>query len=309
MADRIAVILSKNRDSSTEQQQLERKLLAALASRPGVDVTVIPHLYDLSPDGPAVQLLRSLPEEMIVLSWLYPRAAYWVLDANGVKGRLGPTFSLSEGELDEPARQLEAAQPDRTIWCFDLRSHDRPEPYLRGIERIASLVVAPALETQEAWATAPDWAAAREIDEAVRPRWYPVVDFSRCTNCLECLNFCLFGVYSVDTANAILIEQPDACRPGCPACSRICPQGAIMFPQHKEPAIAGDPEASLKELKLDLSQLFGGASPADLAAGERQRALREQAAHQTAGPQGSGDPTPEKDALDRLVDEVDRLDL
>ena len=63
----------------------------------------------------------------------------------------------------------------------------------------------------------------------------------------------------------LLIEQPDSCRAGCPACSRICPEGAIMFPQHSDPAIAGDAEASLAGMKLDLSQLFG-ADPAALAA-------------------------------------------
>ena len=92
---------------------------------------------------------------------------------------------------------------------------------------------------------------------------------------MECLNFCLFGVYSLGEEDAILVEQPDACRNGCPACSRICPEGAIMFPQHKDPAIAGDPKASRKGLKLDLSQLFGGANPAQLAAAERNRALAE----------------------------------
>ena len=30
-------------------------------------------------------------------------------------------------------------------------------------------------------------------------RWYPVIDYSRCTNCMECIDFCLFGVYGVDT--------------------------------------------------------------------------------------------------------------
>ena len=55
--------------------------------------------------------------------------------------------------------------------------------------------------------------------------------------------------------------------------ARVCPQVAIMFPQHKDPAIAGDPAGFAASLKLDLSQLFGGASSADLAAAERARAV------------------------------------
>ena len=128
-----------------------------------------------------------------------------------------------------------------------------------------------------------------------------MIDYQRCNNCLECLNFCLFGVYSLDTDNAITAEAPDACRPGCPACSRVCPEGAIMFPQHKDPGIAGDPKASLGGLKLDLSQLMAGMNPADLAKAERDRALAEKQAEDAKPAR--------KDKLDRLVDELDDLDL
>ena len=104
-------------------------------------------------------------------------------------------------------------------------------------------------------------------------RWYPVIDYSRCTNCMECIDFCLFGVYGVDQQETILVEQPDNCRKGCPACSRVCPENAIIFPQHKTPAIAGDPSIG-GEMKIDLSQLFGKPSDLDIAARERDEHLR-----------------------------------
>ena len=47
------------------------------------------------------------------------------------------------------------------------------------------------------------------IDEEPGRRWYPVIDYSRCTNCMECIDFCLFGVYGVDKVETILVEQPD----------------------------------------------------------------------------------------------------
>jgi ferredoxin len=82
------------------------------------------------------------------------------------------------------------------------------------------------------------------IDSATPPkvRWHPVVDKSRCDNCGQCLQFCLFGVYTRDDAQGVIVSNPDACKTGCPACSRICPKGAIMFPLYsREPAISGAP--------------------------------------------------------------------
>ena len=85
----------------------------------------------------------------------------------------------------------------------------------------------------------PEPASVVRIEGDPGRRWYPVIDYSRCTNCMECIDFCLFGVYGVDKLETILVEQPDNCRKGCPACSRVCPENAIIFPQHKTPAIAG----------------------------------------------------------------------
>ncbi len=295
MAKKLAVILSKDRAGQTEHEHLEKKILAGLEGRQDLKVTVLPHLYDLSNDGPGMQFLRSVEGDLVILTWLYPRSAYWVLAANGIQGSLGPTFSLAE-EPDAPA-----ASDERTIWSLDLRSENRPEPYLKEIDRIASLVVEPvAVAAHEANGK------SQFVDESALPRWYPVIDFSRCGDCLECLNFCLFGVFGVDDDGRPMVEQPDACRPGCPACSRICPEGAIMFPQHNDPAIAGDPERSRKELKLDLSQLFRGADPREIAEAERKRALQRQHPRQ---PDGSTPDGPAAESLDNLVDRIDDMDL
>jgi len=306
MAQRIPVILSRSRSLESGQRLLEEELLRGLMLRSDVELTVIPHVYDLPPDGPPIDAIRATTGDLFVFSWLYPRAAYWTLTAHGVRGRLGNTISLEAGDEAPPSERSAAAMPERTIWCFDLRDHVQPEAYLTEIDRILGKRLEAAAEA----------ASCQEIRDAVRPRWYPVIDESRCTNCLECLNFCLFCVYGLGENRAILIEQPDACRPGCPACSRICPQGAIMFPQHADPAIAGDPEASLGGMKLDLSQLLSGVDPGQIAELERQRALKGeplQGQSQSPDAQGrrnaSGAVPPEKDRLDRLVDEVDELDL
>ena len=134
---------------------------------------------------------------------------------------------------------------------------------------------------------------------------------------MECIDFCLFGVYGVDRIDTILVEEPDNCRKGCPACSRVCPENAIMFPQHKTPGIAGSHEASAS-LKIDLSQLFGaptdGKSAIEVAALERDEQLA-MAGRDTVGMsvgipkrQDAGSDGP-KDDLDDLVDELNDFDL
>jgi NAD-dependent dihydropyrimidine dehydrogenase PreA subunit len=290
------VVLSKYRAATTAQQNLEQEVARRLAKLPGLEVTAVPHLYDLGADGQAMDLLRSVPGDMVVLSWLYPRSAFWVLDANRVRGRLGRTSSLGSDELDEPLAPSRdrGETPDRTIWCFDFRTHGRPEPFVEEIARLTGQAVEPP-PAEETVLAAGGNGRLREIDEPIRFRWYPVVDYSRCQNCLECLNFCLFGVFGIDEQERLLIEQPDACRPGCPACARICPSGAIMFPQHLDPAIAGDPKAPREAPKPDLTQIsFLG--PADQAAAERARALAERQSHAAQPP---------KDDLDRLIDKLD----
>ncbi|MHB9025565.1 MAG: hypothetical protein ACYC7E_15580 [Armatimonadota bacterium] len=95
-------------------------------------------------------------------------------------------------------------------------------------------------------AIAPDGAAEssgtiRELNGEARLRWYPVVDEEKCEHCGHCLQFCLFGVYTKD-GDRVVVTNPDNCKLGCPACSRICPQGAIIFPRYaNSPAIAGAP--------------------------------------------------------------------
>src|SRR5581483_4132472 len=107
--------------------------------------------------------------------------------------------------------------------------------------------------------------AAGASAEGVRRRWYPVIDYSRCTNCMECIDFCLFGVYGVDSLDRIFVENQDSCKKGCPACSRVCPEHAIIFPDYKTPAIAGAPVGSVSGLKIDLTKLFGGADAIQIA--------------------------------------------
>lgn len=92
--------------------------------------------------------------------------------------------------------------------------------------------------------------------------WFPVIDYDRCTNCMQCLSFCLFGVYGVDDEKRIQVQNQDNCKTNCPACSRVCPEAAIMFPKYKAGPINGDTvsdsDLNREKMKIDISALLGG---------------------------------------------------
>ena len=92
--------------------------------------------------------------------------------------------------------------------------------------------------------------------------WFPVIDYDRCTNCMQCLSFCLFGVYGVDEQQRIQVQNNDNCKTNCPACSRVCPEAAIMFPKYKAGPINGDvvsnADLQREKMKIDISALLGG---------------------------------------------------
>ena len=91
--------------------------------------------------------------------------------------------------------------------------------------------------------------------------WFPVIDYSRCTNCMQCLSFCLFDVYGVNEGK-IAVQNNDNCKTNCPACSRVCPEVAIMFPKYQSGPFNGDvvndEDLRREKMKVDISSLLGG---------------------------------------------------
>ena len=92
--------------------------------------------------------------------------------------------------------------------------------------------------------------------------WFPVIDYSRCTNCMQCLSFCLFDVYGVSKDKQIEVQKQTNCKTDCPACSRVCPEVAILFPKYKAGPINGDEvntaDLEREKMKVDISALLGG---------------------------------------------------
>jgi NAD-dependent dihydropyrimidine dehydrogenase PreA subunit len=109
------------------------------------------------------------------------------------------------------------------------------------------------------------------------PSWYPIIDYSRCSSCGQCADFCLFGVYEKNEGK-VLVVNPQGCKNNCPACARICPQTAIVFPKYQHGgAIAGSEVinqiAEQERQRKDMDEILGS----DIYQALEQRKLKRQA--------------------------------
>lgn len=193
-------VLVISRDGTAPGRRgFEEALLRALRAG-GVRPLVTPCVYHLDASHPLVEAMVAASGGLVVGAWMPPRAAFWTLRALGV----GQT----------------------TLQCLDLSAFASPEECARALLEAGGGRFASACEFPESAGAPP-------------PRWYPVLDASRCHNCRKCLDFCLFGVYGLE-GDRVVVASPDNCKDGCPACARTCPHGAIMFPDYAaDPAIAG----------------------------------------------------------------------
>lgn len=390
-AGKLTVVISQAPGKNPVKRALEEEIAVQLMLGGKVDVSVIPNLYDLPADHTGLMFLRSLSGPVVVLSWLFPRAAHWVLDRQQIPGKVGKTLLVetdddSEDEEDESdtsnaailAEMADASHDPaqssatngsskRTIWSIDLRVRAEAQPFIDEIHRIADELSMPVVSLGLSLGKFPtknvpvlpmsgtngsashghatnghagnghvDHVQAKHEDAATTPlagnpldilrlgteepakrRWYPVIDYSRCTNCMECIDFCLFGVYGVDALDKILVEQQDSCKKGCPACSRVCPANAIIFPEHKTPAIAGAEGDGPTAFKVDLSKLFGGGN--DFAESALEMAVKERDQELVADGRGAvgmsvgipkrqeGKAESPRDNLDDLLDSLDNF--
>jgi len=172
---------------------------------------------------------------------------------------------------DDPVWKKLAGLTGRVVFLSWL--YPRPAEWLLrrhgvGAEGLLALHMG-AYETAEQCfeAAAANLAAApgtvTELSGKPSKRWYPVLDYSRCAKCRQCLQFCLFGVYAADEGGKVRVAKPENCKTGCPACARICPHAAIIFPKYAEGPISGDDapppaaEEGRPEKPIDFSSLAG----------------------------------------------------
>lgn len=158
--------------------------------------TDVIHLSDLCglsvTEKERTHLLLKDAEELLIIA-CYPRTVHILLKAVGIDSTTIPTKILNFKELDNEA-----------IFNAVHLSNENADP-TSSIE---------TLSTDDEWIS-----------------WYPIIDKERCTNCGQCANFCLFGVYD-NTDQKVNVVYPQGCKNNCPACARICPHTAIIFPKY-----------------------------------------------------------------------------
>jgi NAD-dependent dihydropyrimidine dehydrogenase PreA subunit len=243
--------------------------VAALCRGRGLAVVLAPDLHHLPEGSPVWKELAGIDGPLVAITGLHPRPVEWILDRHDVHPP-----RLTALRID--------GFPDAAS-CFAAIAEALPE--LRAPEGPG----APGVEGPEPLV----------LEEPLTLRWYPVVDRSRCTDCRSCLQFCLFGVYGTGPDGRLAVTEPDRCKQGCPACSRICPQGAIIFPLYdRDPAIAGAPglyktpdAASRRMFHERTGKEFPGAAPAPAPAPPRPESKAAAAG----------------DDLDRLVTDLEQL--
>jgi len=201
-----AVIISRNRGNKQSETALENELAELCCKECSVDVLFIPHLYDLSDSSDVWNAIRSIEGRLLFVTWIYPRPAEIILAKNLIN---------SESDLVIDFKEFQTSSE-----CYQAIK-DKLTPECDAALNAGTI---------------------NEINQTAPERWYPVIDSSLCVNCGNCLQFCIFNVYTYDESRHVTATNPDNCKTGCPACSRICPQGAIIFPLYnKDVAISGAP--------------------------------------------------------------------
>jgi len=236
--------------------------------RAGLDVWLTPHLYHVPEDSDLWTELARLTGAAAFLQPFYPRAMEALSRRHG---------AWREGCL-----------------AMDLRAWESPEGLvaeLRGALR--------AVEGE---------GELRTLDAASAVRWYPVVDEGRCTHCGSCHQFCLFGVYALDGQGKVRIVHPDQCKPGCPACSRICPQGALMFPLYaRDQAIAGAPGQFPKPDAAARKMYYGRTGATCAVCGQSGKLVAKPGLPLCEECGRARAPGRERDELDALLDGLEQL--
>ncbi len=177
-------------------------------------------------------------ERRLVIAACHPRAVKWLFAAGNAPLR-------EEGVLFLDMREASAGELRRSILEMAPAGGAAASP----VHRVKPQSAPPAVDH-----------SAGPAASAWQP-WFPVIDYSRCDNCQQCLGFCLFGVYGVGAEGRVRVTNPISCKTGCPACARICPSEAVIFPKYPgAPINGGDrkPGDPAEPVRVDKAALLEG---------------------------------------------------
>jgi Pyruvate/2-oxoacid:ferredoxin oxidoreductase delta subunit len=133
---------------------------------------------------------------------------------------------------DTPDFLIAACRPRATRWLLHRAGVSRPVSQIQFQDIRPKTIPTPdsAIHTHS---------VTHDTTAASWPAWFPVIDYDRCNSCRQCVSFCAFGVYSV-SGKSVHVTSPSNCKDNCPACARICPSLAIIFPKVDDIPINGD---------------------------------------------------------------------
>ncbi len=211
---------------------VRKQVIAALAAA-GLRVTLVSDLCGLAArKDPLLATLASAAAPVVLAC--HPRAVRWLLHAAGVQPL---PASLRLLNLRAQTAETILAQLGLTL------SVPQPSPLPQIPDNPEPLTPPPP----------PDpWIP-----------WFPVIDYDRCVQCRQCMSFCPFGVYSIQEAR-VTVTAPRNCKDNCPACARVCPHQAIIFPKVNETPIDGaevtddDLQAARQRLATREQDMAGG---------------------------------------------------
>ncbi len=208
----------------------------------GISFETVPDLCELAARKDP-RLAEFASASRLVIAACHPRAVKWLFAAGGT-----------------PLRQ-------ECVVYLDMRETSI-EPLLPAIRDLA----APGNVSEDSFGNPSSSALHRDPDPFVEEGgysgnpewkpWFPVIDRSLCTNCNQCLGFCLFGVYAAAADGRVEVANPTHCKTDCPACARICPETAILFPKYTKAPINGgelkEGEQQEESLQVDKAVLAQG---------------------------------------------------
>jgi len=214
------------------------QILAAL-QQDGVALEVVPDLCGLAANREP-RLKTWADEAPLTIVACFPRAVRWLFRAAGAP--------LLDGQ----------------VRLLNMRTQP-PEEIIRELMKDNGLLMIEEKSARSAGA-ANHQSSIRNHQSDWVP-WFPVIDYDRCHNCKQCLNFCLFGVYALSDEGRVEVRKPAGCKTNCPACARMCPHKAIIFPKYADPHINGEEIPD----QVQVGQAPGVAPAGDILEGIRQR--------------------------------------